>query len=128
MELSKKQTFEVKNTLKIGHMRCSFEDKRMCNQWMPLYRSNNKTSSELKEIQKVINEIMDKYNTFEKVLHECEAYHGVEINYMFGGLNYNADLFLVHGNFNYWVRLIPQKGEYNLYISVYDKETGSDKQ
>ncbi|URZ05957.1 hypothetical protein [Clostridium felsineum] len=128
MKLSKEQTFEVKNNFKIGHMRCSFENKKMSNQWIPLYRSNNKTNSELKEIQKVINEIMDKYNTFQKIVHECDAYYKKEIDYMFDGINYNTDLFLSKGTFNYWVRLIPQKGEYNIYISVYDKETGSDKQ
>ncbi|MCR3758498.1 hypothetical protein KYB31_05745 [Clostridium felsineum] len=127
MESSKKQIFEVKNNLKIGHMRCSFEDTRMCNQWIPLYRSNNKTESELKEIQKVVNEIMDKYNTFEKIVAECDSYHAIEINYITEGLNYNVDLFLMQNNFNYWTRLIPSIGEYNLYISVYDKEAGSDE-
>ncbi|URZ15476.1 hypothetical protein [Clostridium felsineum] len=131
MKLLEKQAFKVKNNLKIGHMRCSFEDKSMCNQWISLYRSNFKTNSELKEIQKVVNEIVDKYDTFEKIVKKCEAFHGLEIDYMFNGLNYNADLFLSKGTFNYWVRLIPQIGEYNLYISVYDKhdrEVGSDKQ
>lgn len=122
LNLVKAQMFEHNNALKIGIMKCDFIDKRMANNWNPTERAKSKSTNELKIIQKVINQIMDKYDTFKKITDECDSYYNTEVDYISCGLLFIVDLFAIEGNFNYWIRLIPQKGERNIYISVFDKK------
>jgi hypothetical protein len=121
MELSKEQHFEVINDKKVGVLRGIYEDKRLSAQWRPTSLGKDKSKEQLHLIQLAVNSVEEKYPTFELMINECNEHHGKEIDCLFDGLNHHVDLFANDTFFDYWIRLIPQKGEYNIYIYVYEK-------
>lgn len=121
MNLVKEQIFEVVNDLRLGCMKCDFVEGKISNQWYPTERFDDRLKDKQSSISGVVNEIMKKYDTFEKVVDECDNHYGYEVNIL-NGLSNNVDFFYSKDDINYWVRLIPQKGDRNIYIQVYDKE------
>lgn len=109
MELTKEMTFEFNGEKKIGHMRCDFNDERLANSWFGETLAKE-DGVNLKVIQETMNTIMfEEIPTFDKLVDMC------------GGMGYDKEQnrFLVQGDYNYWIRLLPAKGDYNLYIHVY---------
>lgn len=111
MELTKEMTFEFIAEKKIGHMRCDFNDGKLANTWFGTALAKEE-AVDLKDIQETVNTIMfEEIPTFDKLVEMC------------GGMGYDKEknLFLVQGDYNYWIRLLPAKGDYNLYINVYNQ-------
>lgn len=111
-------SFKVKEENRVGTMRVYFDgDVQLCNSWFPSSNmrelANTYGKRLLVELQDVLNDIMfNKLNTFDKVIDTCGGY----------GYDYEANRFTQFGQCNYWIRLIPAKGDYNYYIKDYIKE------
>lgn len=105
-------TFEVKEELRIGTMRVDFADGSLSNKWTPTELFETISGIEINEVQKIVNDIQFKsLNTFDKVGEECGGY----------GYKFECNRFCSSDKFNYWIKLIPVKGDYNYYIKVYLK-------
>lgn len=110
VRLVKEYKFQVDDKKKIGHMRCDFADGHLANQWFPTDLANE--TENLHEIQNVVNKIMfEEIPSYDKVVELC----GGE------GIDKTTNFFIYEGNYNYWINLIPIRGEYNYYIHVYKK-------
>lgn len=116
LDIKRELFWEFKKELKIGHIRADFNDGGLHNSWIPAHDQEERVKKhgiDLSEVQKVVNDIMfNHYMTLEKVQEVC------------GGCLYSDEskVFITYGKCNYWVRFIPVKGDYNMYINVYAKE------
>jgi S-adenosylmethionine hydrolase len=110
-------TFEVKEELRIGTMRVDFADGGLSNKWTGTKLMGDFIDKfgnvALNEAQETANDIQFKLlDTFDKVVEECGG----------NGYKFESNRFSYSDRFNYWIRLLPVKGDYNYYIKVYLKE------
>lgn len=110
--------FRVKEELRLGTMRAYFDNgMQLCSSWFPTVMLNSYINHEdrrgIQEIQATINKIMfDRFKSFDKVYYLCDGY----------GYEHETNRFINGTKFNYWIRFIPVRGDYNYYIKVYLKE------
>lgn len=114
-EITKEMGFKFQKELKIGHIRADFNDgdKNPFNRWFAnedIQVLTDKHDIDLKEVQEAVNYVMfEHFSTWDKLVEAC------------GGTGYDKETnyFGTHGKCNYWIRLLPCKGDYNMYINVY---------
>lgn len=117
MELKSDIMWEFNKEKKLGHIRCDFDRGRASKPFSTWFKSDNmqylvkKHSIDLKKIDSTINCILEsKIDSYDKVVELCG-----------GKIGYSAEnsVYLQRDECNYWIRLIPVKEDYNIYISVY---------
>lgn len=110
-------TFEAKEKLRIGTMRVDFASGPPASKWTPsefMKTFIDKFGIDaVNEVQAVVNDIQFRLlSTFDKVVDTCGGF----------GYRHETNRFIEYGKFNYWIRLIPVRGDYNYYIKIYLKE------
>lgn len=93
---------------KVGHLRADFNDGRAFARWFEMQDLNKDSRA---EIQSVITEIFKVITSLDKVVEMCR-----ESKMATGEENY----FTTSEHFNYWIRLNPCKGDYNVYVHTYN--------
>jgi hypothetical protein len=118
MELTKTSPFEFDQTKKLGHMRCDFDrglDIRPFRTWFPtgnLEKASKEYGIDVKDLDGAVNFVCNEVNTYSKLM----EYVGYLEN-PYDSVNY----YFQYKNIDVWVRMIPAKDDYNMYISLYHR-------
>jgi hypothetical protein len=118
-ELLKECPFEFDKSKKLGHMRCDYDGGRNTKpftSWFGIdgWKDNiDKYNINPRGLDEVVNYICyEKLNSYDKFLDFIGYYEKA-----YDGINY----FMQHDNLDIWIRMIPAKDDYNIYINFYHK-------
>lgn len=119
MELLKECPFEFDKEKKLGHMRCDYDggqDIRPYKTWhgrSDIEEICDILGIDLEELDEAINFVCNDccptYTKFKKYVGYLENPYD-HVNY-----------FFQHKNIDVWVRMIPAKSDYNMYINLYHR-------
>jgi hypothetical protein len=119
MKLIKECPFDFDQTKKLGHMRADFDggrDVRPYKTWFGTGNWKNKIDEfgiSAEDMDEAVNFVCsDEVNTYSKLL----KYTGYLEN-PYDSVNY----YFQHKNIDVWVRMIPAKDDYNMYINLYHR-------
>lgn len=119
MELIKDCPFEFDKEKKLGHMRCDFDGGQNIRPYKTWFGAGNWQAKaddydiDPKELDEAVNFVCnDCVSTYSKLL----DYTGYLEN-PYDHVNY----YFQHRNIDVWVRMIPAKNDYNMYINLYHR-------
>lgn len=116
MELTTKD-FGVKESQErmVGSMRCDFCDGILSNKFFQATNFESlKEGLDLHQIDMECNFIMfEKFKDFQSIVDACHPSTRIT--------DEHNNLFSEGKECNYWIRLIPEHGDYNMYIKMYVK-------
>lgn len=124
MELVKNAFFKTEEdgVIGLGLMRCDFEDGGLANKFFPsevMEELVKKHDLDLNQINSEVNYFMfEKFSTFEKIVVACHPTTRITDDM--------HNLFAEGETCNYWIRLIPERGSYNMYIKIYVREKSDE--
>jgi hypothetical protein len=111
--------FEFDKEKKLGHMRVDWDggrDIKPFSTWFPVSDFEKKIEQYQIPISEILNATRwvttERIPKFSEVVTLCGGYQG-----HFDSKNY----YFQFGNCDYWLRLIPAKDDYNLYINVFHR-------
>lgn len=115
MELVKECPFEFDKDKKLGHMRCDFDGGRDIAPYTTWFGTGdwkqNIDDDGVHAMDEVINFICHKeVNSYKKLIE-----HTGYLDNPYDSVNY----YMQYKNVDVWVRMIPAKDDYNMYINFY---------
>lgn len=115
--LTKESKFKVNQERKLAHNRLYHDGYYWCNAWFVQNGTNG--SKELEKEMTDISNYMTDIVLPNGILDIWEIVDELELESV-GYDEYNV--FCSTDLANYWIRLIARRGDYNMYINVYEKD------